>query len=69
MTSSSACRPQAAKVGQGPPYTGSPLTAAARALMKQQAREANAGIAVQAWIGGVERGFWYDLSGPQPVYR
>lgn len=34
-----------------------------------QASEANAGFVVQAYVGGEERGYWYDLTGQSPQYR
>ncbi len=59
----------------GLPYTidqanaGAPLTATVRALMEGQAQEANVGVAIQAWIGGAARGFWYDQNAAPAVYR
>jgi hypothetical protein len=37
--------------------------------LEQEVARAHAGLAVQAWIGGVEGGFWLDTSLPGVTYR
>ncbi|MCH9648248.1 MAG: hypothetical protein K0U98_08415 [Deltaproteobacteria bacterium] len=44
-------------------------TTNAFSISEGQAKLANSGLAVQAFIGGSWRGFWYDFSGPVPIYR
>ncbi len=48
---------------------GSAETAQAFQDAEDQAGLANASVAVRANLGGVERGFWLDLSGPVSSYR
>lgn len=52
-----------------PSDASSAATARAFATAEAQAGLANAGLVVQAWIGGGKRGFWYDLTVHTPVYR
>jgi hypothetical protein len=37
--------------------------ASALDCMEEQAGEVHSGVSVQAWVGGEERGFWYDPTG------
>lgn len=59
----------------GLPYTvttanlSDPLTNTAFRVLENHAEIANIGVAVQAFTGGGERGFWYDVSASPPGYR
>ncbi|MDY7096351.1 MAG: hypothetical protein SX243_25530 [Acidobacteriota bacterium] len=51
-----------------PANTGAPLTTTAFNVLEGQSRVANGGVAVQAFLGGVQRGFWFDPTAPVQAY-